>query len=819
MGLRMKWLVRGLTALIFCGIVAVGGAAAVFWYFGQDLPDYAQLHDYQPPMVTRVHAGDGRLMAEYAIERRIFVPIGAIPKTVIDAFLSAEDKNFYEHPGIDINGLGRAVVNNLSNLGSNRRQAGGSTITQQVAKNFLLGNEVSLRRKVREAILAFRLEQALTKDRILELYLNEIYLGFGSYGVATAALNYFNRSLNELTVAEAAYLAVLPKAPNNYNPNQFPERAKARRDWVIERMQEDGVISAADAATAKALPITIRKRDAEETVRADYFAEEVRKELAARFGDAGLYKGGLSVRTTLDPKLQTIADKVLKDGMIAYDRRHGWRGLPLAKGLPVTGDWQRGLTALTPPPVVPGWEPALVLKLENDGAEIGLRNGQKGRIPMSELTWARATQPEQKLGPAVRRPSDVFAAGDVVLVEPVTLAPDGRTRHPANSYGLRQIPDVGGGLIALDPHTGRVLAMTGGWSYEISQFNRAIQAQRQPGSSFKPFVYMAALDNGFTPSTLVLDAPFVIDQGAGLGKWKPLNYTERFYGPIPLRTALEQSLNLVTVRVADMVGMDRVAEYAQRFGVVDRLPRFLSMSIGAGETTLLRLTTAYAMIVNGGRQISPSLIDRIQDRDGKTIFRHDRRLCDACMLSDWAGSAPPEQRDERAQVVEPSTAYQMVSMLQGAVERGTGTVIKAVGKPLAGKTGTTNDYTDAWFVGFSPDLVVGVFLGFDTPRTLGTRETGGGSAAPIFRDFMMAALADKPGIPFRIPPGVRLVRVNAETGAMAGAGDTKVLFEAFKPGTEPRPDRPNGAIPAGMTATPASTGAQSPVGETVPGLY
>lgn len=819
----MKWLVRGLTALIFCGIVGVTGAAAMFWYFGQDLPDYAQLHDYQPPMVTRVHAGDGRLMAEYAVERRIFVPISAIPKPVIGAFLSAEDKNFYEHPGIDINGIGRAVVSNIANLGSNRRQAGGSTITQQVAKNFLLGNEVSLRRKVREAILAFRLEQALTKDRILELYLNEIYLGFGSYGVATAALNYFNRSLNDLTVAEAAYLAVLPKAPNNYNPNQHMDRAKARRDWVIDRMQEDGVINAADAAAAKIQLITIRKRDSEETVRADYFSEEVRKELAARFGDAGLYKGGLSVRTTLDPKFQTIADRVLKDGMIAYDRRHGWRGQPLAKELPVTGDWQRQLTALAVPPVVPNWEPALVLKLENDGAEIGLRNGQKGRIPMAELTWARATQPDQKLGPPVRRPADVLAAGDVILAEPVQTTPDGKTKYPANTFGLRQIPDVGGGLIALDPHTGRVLAMTGGWSFEISQFNRAIQAQRQPGSSFKPFVYMAALDNGFTPSTVVLDAPFVIDQGAGLGKWKPLNYTERFYGPVPLRTALEQSLNLVTVRVADMIGTDRVADYAQRFGVVDRLPRFLSMSIGAGETTLLRLTTAYAMIVNGGRQITPTLIDRIQDRDGKTIFRHDRRTCDSCLRADWSGDAPPNQIDDRAQVVEASTAYQMTSMLQGVVDRGTGTIIKSVGKPLAGKTGTTNDYTDAWFVGFSPDLAVGVFLGFDTPRTLGVRETGGGSAAPIFRDFMAAALADKPGIPFRIPPGVRLVRINAETGAMASAGDAKVIFEAFKPGTEPRPDRPNGAQPVGLAPTQASTtssgGAQSPVGESVPGLY
>jgi penicillin-binding protein 1A len=802
----LGWILRGVLMLVVLALVGAGGALALLWKYSVGLPDYQQLADYQPPTMTRVHAGDGRLLAEYAIERRVFVPIGAMPALVIKAFLAAEDKNFYQHQGVDPAGIVRAAVQNLANLGRNKRPSGASTITQQVAKNFLLTNELSIERKIKEAILAFRIERALTKDRILELYLNEIYLGQGSYGVAAAALNYFNRSLDELSVGEAAYLAALPKAPNNYNPARDPERAKARRDYVIERMLEDGYITEEAAQTAEAEPIELRKRDPEEVVRADYFAEEVRRELFARYGEAGLYKGGLSVRTTLDPRLQAIADRVLREGLIAYDRRHGWRG-PLNRGIN-PAHFADALAALAVPPGGGTWQLAAVLKLDADGADIGLKGGERGRLPFAEMAWARPWLPDQHVGAGPRKPADVVTVGDVILVEPVAASADGKTKYPAASYALRQIPDVGGGLVALDPHTGRVLAMTGGLSYDISQFNRATQAQRQPGSSFKPFVYMAALDAGYTPSTIVLDAPFVIDQGPGLPKWKPTNFENKFLGPIPVRVAMEKSKNLATVRIADSIGMDKVAQMAERFGVVDHLPLYLSMSLGATDTTLLRMTTAYAMIVNGGKRIEPTFIDRIQDRQGRTILRHDQRRCAGCSPLVWDHGPAPELPDQRQQVVDPRTAYQMVSILQGVVEspHGTGHIIASLHVPLAGKTGTTNDSNSVWFIGFSPDLAVGIYVGFDSNKSLGdTRsDTGGGVCAPVFRDFMADALKGVPATPFRIPPGVRLVRVNPETGHLAQAGDARVIYEAFKPGTEPRIDGPASASYGGSAAPPSS---------------
>jgi penicillin-binding protein 1A len=809
----VKWLVRSALTLVLLALIGAGGGLAVLWRYSVGLPDYQQLADYQPPTMTRVHAGDGRLLAEYALERRVFVPIGAMPALVTHAFIAAEDKNFYSHQGVDLGGVVRAAIQNAVNFGRGKRPSGASTITQQVAKNFLLTNELSLDRKIKEAILAFRIERALTKDRILELYLNEIYLGQGSYGVAAAALNYFNKSLDQLTIAEAAYLAGLPKGPNNYNPLQYPERAKARRDYVIDRMIEDGYVTAEQGEAAAAAPIEVRKRDPDEVVKADYFAEEVRRELFARYGEAGLYKGGLSVRTTLDPRLQAIADHVLREGLIAYDRHHGWRG-PLSKGAN-TKDWAASLAALAVPPGAGDWQLAVVLKLDDQGADIGLKGGARGRIPFAELQWAKPWLPDQRWGNPPRRPADVLTAGDVVLVEPVTLGGgDGKTKYPADSYGLRQIPDIGGGLIAMDPHTGRVLAMTGGLSYEISQFNRATQAMRQPGSSFKPFVYMAALDNGFTPSTIVLDAPFVIDQGPGLPKWKPTNFENQLLGPIPVRVAIEKSKNLATVRVAESIGMDKVAAYAERFGVVDHLPLYLSMSLGATDTTLLRMTTAYGMIVNGGRRIEPTFIDRIQDRQGRTILRHDRRSCVGCSPLMWDHGPPPDMPDPREQVVDPATAYQMVSILQGVVDNphGTGHIIASLRRPLAGKTGTTNDSDSVWFMGFSPDLVVGTYVGFDQPRTLGARDTGGSVCAPMFRDFMAEALKDVPATPFRIPPGVRLVRVDADTGRLAQAGDARVIYEAFKPGTEPRQDAPGDSAAIGVSGGGAS-------GETLGGLY
>ncbi len=771
---------------VLCVIVLIAGVGLLYGYYhyARDLPDYRQLAKYDPPTVTRVHAGDGRLLAEFSLEKRVYVPIQAIPQRVINAFLAAEDKNFFSHPGVDFRSVLRAAVTNLINIGRGRRPVGASTITQQVAKNFLLTNEVSVERKIKEAILAFRIEQAFSKHRILELYLNEIFLGFRSYGVAAAALNYFNKSLDSLTIAEAAYLAALPKGPNNYHPLRNHDAAVTRRNWVIGRMVKESLITEAEATAALAEPLQVVERDPTEIAEADYFAEEVRRELVRLYGEEKLYQGGLSVRTTLDPRLQTFADMALRQGLIAYDRRHGWRG-PVTKLKLEATDWASQLAELkAPKAALASWTLAVVLGVKGERAEIGLIDGSQGMLPMAELTWARPPLEGQKVGPAPKSPRQVLDVGDVVLVEPVAKGPKGQD-YPEGSYGLRQIPEINGAIVAIDPHTGRVLAMSGGFSFKASVFNRATQAARQPGSAFKPLVYLAALEQGLTPSTIVLDAPFVADQGDGRGKWKPGNYTKKFYGPTPMRIGIEKSRNLMTIRLAQTIGMEMVAETAERMEVVDYLPRVLSMSLGAGETTLLRLTTAYAMLVNGGQRINPTLIDRVQDGQGRTVFRHDERDCLTCRADLWLNQPIPQLPDERERIADPASAYQIVSMLQGVVERGTGVRIKAVGKPLAGKTGTTNDSLDTWFVGFSPDLAVGVFAGFDEPKTLGPKETGSSVAAPIFRDFMAAALKDQPAIPFRIPAGIRLVRVNGDTGRLAKPGDRKVVLEAFKPGSEP----------------------------------
>jgi penicillin-binding protein 1A len=777
------------SAFFMLVVIGAAGVVYVFSHYSQGLPEYAQLADYDPPTVTRVHAGDGRVLAEYAVERRVFVPESAIPRRVVNAILAAEDKNFYKHPGVDFVAVARAAVANVSNYLKGRRPVGASTITQQVAKNFLLTNEVSYERKIKEAILAFRIEEVLSKDRILELYLNQIYLGYRSYGVAAAALNYFNKSLDELTIAEAAYLAALPKAPNNYHPIRRREAAITRRNWVIGRLFEDGFISEAEAASAKAEPLVVRIREAIEEVQADYFAEEVRRELIGLYGEEGLYEGGLSVRTTLDPHLQEIAQRALREGLMSYDRRHGWRG-PLAQiELPEDATWSHLLPEQPRPLGVEDWALAVVLSVSDGKAEIGLEDESLGEIPFTELSWARPWLEDQEVGPAPKRAGDVLAPGDIILVEAVTADAEGEA-YPENSYGLRQVPEVDGGLIALDPHTGRVLAMSGGFSYARSEFNRVTQAKRQPGSAFKPFVYLAGLDSGFTPATLILDAPFVIDQGQGQGKWKPANYTKKFYGPTRMRVGIEKSRNLMTVRLAQTIGMEKVAEYGQRFNVVDYMPRVLSMSLGAGETTLIRLTTAYAMLVNGGRRIKPTFIDRVQDRSGATIFRHDQRDCIGCWGDDWTfGMVPPALPDTREQIADPASVYQVVAMLEGVVQRGTGRRIAELGRPLAGKTGTTNNNTDTWFIGFTPDLAVGVFVGFDEPKTLGPKDTGSNVAAPVFKTFMRDALADQPIIPFRTPPEIRLVRINAETGQLARPGDRRVFLEAFKPGTVPRGDQ------------------------------
>jgi len=646
-------------------------------------------------------------------------------------------------------------------------------------------------------LLATRIEAALPKDRILELYLNEIYLGAGAYGVAAAAFTYFDKSLDELTLGEAAFLAGLPKAPNHYNPARVPQAAQARRDWVIDRMVEDGVVTRADAAKAEGQPLELHHRQEAGQAVAPYFAEEVRRELLARYGDKVLYGAGLSVRTSLDERLQAASDKALRDGLIGYDRGHGgWRGA-IARIDP-KGDWVARLAKVPVPGVAGdvGWRLAMVTRGDGDGAAIGFSNGATGRIPFSEMRWARPWHGADRFGPYPRSAADVVKPGDVVMVEPIQASvPKGEavSDKPPGLFTLCQVPEVSGALVAMDPHTGRVLAISGGFSFAISQFDRATQAKRQPGSSIKPFVYLTALDHGFTPSTLVVDGPISLPQGPGMPMWSPTNYARlnheaRYRGPTPLRVALEQSLNAVTARVASLIGMEAIAETVERFGIMDHMPREYSMALGAGETTLLRHTAAYAMLDNGGKRITPTFIDRVQDRNGATIFRADDRRCNDCSDIEWQKQPLPVIPDTREQVADPGSAFQIVTMLQGVVERGTGTAVKAVSKPIAGKTGTTNDWRDAWFVGFTPDLAAGVYIGYDDPDSLGDDETGGHIAAPVFRDFMIAALKDAPATAFRTPPGMRLYRVSAASGLPVG-GKEPAIYEAYKPGTEPGQNR------------------------------
>src|SRR5450830_570431 len=783
----MKLLLRFLGFLFAAGtilfVVGVAATAGLLWHYSKDLPDYSQLQDYEPPVMTRVHAADGSLVAEYARERRLYIPIQAVPKLVINAFLAAEDKNFYEHGGLDFFGIARAAVNYAQNFGSSRRPQGASTITQQVAKNFLLSNEVSFTRKIKEALLALKIERTYSKDKILELYLNEIYLGLGAYGIASASLTYFDKGVNEITVPEAAYLAALPKAPNNYHPFRQRERALERRNWVIDQMAQDGFITnvQAEAAKRSALGVT-QKATSTHTFAAEYFAEEVRRELYERYGEKKLYDGGLSVRTTLDTKLQVLARQTLTEGLVRFDETQGWRG-PVAK-IDISGDWGVKLADVKALADVSPWRLAVVLETSDQSARIGLQPGREpggyvskeraiGILPLEGVKWARSG------GKAVGKVTQVVNPGDVIYVEPAKN--DGQFR-------LHQVPEVSGAMVVEDPWTGRVLAMVGGFSYDQSQFNRATQALRQPGSSFKPFVYAAALDNGYTPSTVVLDAPLEIDQGPGLGVWKPENYEGKFYGPSTLRFGIEHSRNVMTVRLAQDIGMPLIAEYAKRFGVYDELPSYLSFALGAGETTLLRMVTAFGMFDNGGRRVKPTLIDRIQDRYGHTVYRHDERECIGCDANKWQNQPEPSLIDRREQVLDPMTAYQITSMMEGVVQRGTAAGAgfqKEVGKPVAGKTGTTNDEKDAWFIGYTPDVVVGVYIGYDKPRHLARGATGGHLAAPIVKDFMKFALADKPAVPFRVPSGIKLIRVDLKTGLRAGPGTERAILESFKPGTAP----------------------------------
>jgi penicillin-binding protein 1A len=787
----MRLLIRFLGFLFTAGtilfLVGVGGVAGLLWHFSKDLPDYSALQDYEPPVMTRVHATDGSLLAEYANQRRLYTPIQAIPKRVVNAFVAAEDKNFYEHPGLDFSGIIRAGLVYVENIGRNRRPQGASTITQQVAKNFLLTNQVSFERKIKEALLALKLERTYSKEKILELYLNEIYLGFGAYGVAAASLIYFDKSVHELSIAEAAYLAGLPKGPNLFHPFRQHERAVERRNYVIDRMVEDHYITAEEGEAARKEPLNVTTRPTGAHIFAgEYFAEEVRRELYDKFGEKKLYEGGLSVRTSLDPKIQVMARKALTDGLVNYDEAQGYRG-PISK-LDISGDWGPKLADVRALSDIAPWRLAVVLEVSDQAARVGLQPGrepggavlrerQVGIIPLEGVKWAKPAVPERGKPTAITRVSQVLTPGDVIYVEP--LAKD------SPQFRLHQIPEVSGAMVVMDPWTGRVLALVGGFSYDESQFDRATQAMRQPGSSFKPLVYSAALDNGYTPSSIVLDAPIEIDQGAGLGVWRPENYAAgKFYGPQTLRFGLEQSRNVMTVRLAQDVGMPLIAEYAKRFGVYDNLPPFLSFALGAGETTVLRMVTAYSMLDNGGRKVTATLIDRIQDRYGHTIYKNDQRECRGCDAGKWQNQPEPVLVDHREQVLDPMSAYQITSMMEGVVQRGTATVLREVGKPVAGKTGTTNDEKDAWFIGFTPDLVAGVYMGYDKPRHLGNLATGGHIAAPIVKDFFKAALVDKPAVPFRVPPGIKLIPVDPKTGLRAGPG-SRAILEAFKPGTAP----------------------------------
>jgi penicillin-binding protein 1A len=787
----MGFLFAAGTVVFLVGVAAVAG---LIWHYSKDLPDYSQLQDYEPPVMTRVHASDGALLGEYSKERRLYLPIQAVPKLVINAFLAAEDKNFYEHGGIDFSGMARAAVLYAQNIGSNRRPQGASTITQQVAKNFLLTNEVSFTRKIKEALLAMRIERAYSKDKILELYLNEIYLGLGAYGVAAASLVYFDKSVNELTIAEAAYLAALPKAPAALHPVRNRDRAIERRNYVIDRLLENGWIKQADAEKARKDQLAVTTRtNAAHVFAGEYFAEEVRRDVFERYGEKKLYEGGLSVRTTLDPKLQIMARKTMTAGLVSFDEAQGWRGA--TNKIDISGDWGVKLADVKSLSDVAPWRLAVVLETSEQSARIGFQPGrelggavakerQTGNITLEGVRWAKpAAGPARGKTPSAV--SQVLSPGDVIYADPL-IGKDGATVE--GQFRLRQFPEVSGAMVAMDPWTGRVLAMVGGFSFDQSQFNRATQAYRQPGSSFKPIVYSSALDNGYTPSTVVVDAPIEIDQGQGAGVWRPENYsTGKYYGPTTLRNALRLSLNTVTVRLAQDIGMPLIGEYAKRFGVYDELPNYLSYALGAGETTVMRMVTAYSMFANGGRRVKSTLIDRIQDRYGHTIFKHDARECRGCDgTGGWKNQPEPQLVDRREQVLDAMTAYQITSMMEGVVQGGTATVLREVGKPIAGKTGTTNDAKDAWFIGFSPDLVVGIYLGYDKPRNLGHKATGGALAAPIAKDFMKLALADKPAIPFRVPAGIKLIRVEAKSGMRAGPGDGgKTILEAFKPGTAP----------------------------------
>ncbi len=782
-GFLFAWATNGLVLLA----LSVG---AVLWIYARDLPNHTQLAQYAPPTISRIYSAEGRLMDEFAHERRLFVPAAEIPDLVKQAFISAEDKNFYLHKGYDVRGMAAAFVDAVRSRGETLR--GASTITQQVMKNFLLSGDRTAERKIKEIILAARIEQTLTKEQILELYLNEIFLGQNSYGVAAAAQTYFSKALTELDLEEAAFLAALPQAPSNYHPVRAKERVTERRNFVLRQMQENGYITAAARDAAIAAPLrSVQNGDfpafREGLPPRGYFTDEIRRQLSERYSEEEFFTGGLAIRATLDPVLQEAAERAFRKGLEEYDRRRGrWRGglAQLPSEMLEGESWRAALADLRVPRDIDGWQVAAVLRLEGSDAVIGIEGEEAlGRIPVDEVTWARRLNEDGSAGPKPQAAGDIVRVGDVVHVAPV-LAEDGRLRH----WSLRQIPELQGAFLAMDVNTGRVLAMQGGFSYQDSVFNRATQALRQPGSAFKPLVYAAALDSGYTPGTIVIDAPIEMDTGSG-EIWRPQNASGRFYGPTPLRTGIERSRNLMTVRLAEEVGLETVARYAERFGVYDRMQPYVANALGSQETTMLRIVRAYAMLANGGEFIEPTLVDRVQDRLGRTIFRHDARICADCAADTLPPGRAPAIRADRRRVIDPVTAYQVTSMLEGVVQRGTAAGRVNLPVPVAGKTGTTNDALDVWFVGFTSNIVAGCYMGFDQPRSIGADAYGGTMCAPVFDAFMKVAVEHYGGGPFRVPPGSVFVKMDRYTGERLpdDAEGEHVVAELFHDGMEPMP--------------------------------
>ena len=729
---------------------------STFWYFASDLPDYKILANYKPPISSRVHSGEGHLIAEYALQKRLFIPYDSIPKNVINSFLSAEDKNFFSHPGIDAKSITRAIIKNIKNIFSEKRLEGASTITQQVAKNFLLSGEVTLKRKIKEAILAFRIERAYSKERIMELYLNQIYLGQGTYGVAAASLEYFDKSVKDLNYEEAALLAALPKAPSKYNPYKSIKKAEYRRNIVLKNLYENSYINKIEYEKFKKKEIKTKKRKIELLEEANFYSEEVRRIVNDKYGYDDLYKGGLSIRTPLNSIYQIEALKALREGLEEYDKRHGWRKPIMNLN---TSEWKKNVKKLSLDKNL-NWKLAKVIDVKKLTLKIETEDKEKGFIDFKSVSWTRK-----------KGFDDFLKLNDIIYVKKIKK----------NKWDLKQLPKINGSIIVMDPYTGRVLAMIGGFSFKLSEFNRATQAKRQPGSAFKPFVYAAALENGFTPSTLVLDAPFVMDQGVGLKTWKPENYGKKFYGPSTLRVGIEKSRNLMTVRVAQKVGFKEISKITKSLEIYNDVPELLSVSLGAAETTLVKLTNAYCTFVNGGKKVSPIFIDRIQDRRGKTIFNADNRECLGCERISYLENTVHLIKDDKKQIISPETSYQVTSMLEGAVKRGTGRKLRNLKLPLAGKTGTTNKNMDAWFLGFTSKLVIGVYVGFDEPNTLGRYETGAKAALPVFKKFVERVVKKKDALPFKVPENINLVMVDEETGQPPNSETKRIIYESFKP--------------------------------------